>query len=250
MSSVAATGGTTHIQASVPTTELTIFGFTSPYSRVELFNSKLFDVTYSKANGYFQFDRTVVPKNTGEICLLAVDASDRHSSPICLPPPPPINHLTHIGPIVLPPTLTIDQHTNQNHSLISASGQTIPFSPVSIYLYQTTNTHQLVKPAAAFGLPLFTTTSDSTGNYSLSLPDNYVSDYRLFSTITFSGLLSPKSNTITYQVETKPNLIFFVIAGVVLLLILVISRQRPRQSRRYLPAVFKYPLAIYSPKRI
>ena len=108
------------VSAAIPENRLTIFGYTSPLSRVEISNPTIFSVTYSQPDGYFTFDRIIVPKNTGEYCLQSKDDSLRSTPPLCLPAPPPTNTLTDIGPIVLAPTLSLEKiskrSTNQLRS--------------------------------------------------------------------------------------------------------------------------------------
>ena len=236
-----------NVSAAIDDNRVFIFGFTSPNSRVELSNIKVFDVTYSKDNGYFEFDRIILPKDPGELCLLAADDNSRHTNPVCIPPPPPTNYLTNIGPIILPPTLTIDSNSVKANSTTAASGQSIPFSDISIYLYQVDSHAPVIpRPVQAFGLPIFTTRTDQQGNYDLNIPTSLSSDYRLFSTVLFATLPSPKSNTITYALPTAQNIVviiplfFFSLLLFGYLLYLYFSKK----PVHYFPAIFYFPIAV------
>lgn len=237
------------VSGSIEDSRVMIYGFTSPFARVELSSSKVYDITYAKANGYFEFDRIIIPRNPGELCLLAVDDDFRHTNPVCIPPPPNTNYLTNIGPIILPPTITIDSETIKANSTTAASGQSIPFSTINVYLYQTNAKAPILPvPAQAFGLPVFSTKSDIHGNYSLNIPTSLSSDYRLFSTVDFATLASPKSNTITYSLPQQFNILITIplfISTVVLFAYLLYLYLHPLVHHRYLPAIFSYPLTRY-----
>lgn len=243
--------GSVSVSAGIEEARVVIYGFTSPFARVELSNSKVFDVTYAKDNGYFEFDRIILPKNPGELCIVAVDDSNRYTSPVCVPPPPPTNYLTNIGPIVLPPTLTIDSSTIKANSTTAASGQSVPYSVVNVYLYQADSRAPLLpKPAQAFGLPIFTTKTDREGNYDLNIPTTLSTDYRLFSTVDFASQSSPKSNTITYSLPQAFNLWIILTPFIFTILLFgYLTYLYYRQNHvRYLPAVFSYPLTKYISK--
>lgn len=191
------------VSASIGDNRITLFGFTSPLSRVELTSPKTFALTYSDNKGYYIFDRTILPKHPGELCITATDDSLRRTSPICIPEPPPINFHTDIGPVILPPSLTITDETIKPDSTTVASGQSTPDSQINIFIYQVNHNPPLFpKPAQAFGLPLLSTRSDANGNFSFNLPTAYSSKYRLFATLKFDNQDSPKSNTLTYALPS------------------------------------------------
>ena len=96
------------ISASIGENRVSIFGYTAPKVRVELSSQNVFDVTFSNDEGYYLFDKTLLPKNPGELCLSSLDDSGRRSVPTCIPAPPATNYHTDIGPIILPPTITLD----------------------------------------------------------------------------------------------------------------------------------------------
>ena len=92
-----------NISASIGENEVTIFGYTSPNSKVELTGIDIYSLDYSDNSGYFEFNKLVLPKNPSELCLQSKDDSNRSSSLVCVPPPPATNYHTDIGPIILPP---------------------------------------------------------------------------------------------------------------------------------------------------
>lgn len=190
----------TVITASIEVNRVTIYGYTSPNSKTELSNSQVYSQTYSNDIGYFIFDKILLPKeNLSDLCLTSTDNNSRLSTPVCFPPPPATNYHTDIGPILLPPTITLSESQIDPNSTVTTSGQAIPNSQVSISFYKVNDSGQsFVKSAFAYSLPSVTATTDELGNFSLNLPTAYSSDYRLYATTKFNDNYSPKSNTLIY----------------------------------------------------
>jgi len=194
------------------------------------------------------FDRTIVPKNSGEYCLFSIDESNRSGPILCLPPPPAINTFTNIGPIVLAPTLSQDK-TSQN---LITSGQSVPNSTVNIQLFQVQEKPSLVKKAAAFSLPQFTTTTDPDGNFNLNLPTQYSSEYRYYATVITPNLLSSaKSNMLWYQNAGPAGrgllFILFSIAVIIIAVYIFIKKYKTQAT------IVHYYLALqphYWPRRL
>jgi len=243
------------VSAAIDHHSVTIFGYSSPLTRVELSGQRTFAVTYSDNSGYFIFDKTLIPGNAGELCLTTIDDNHRLSNPVCLPPLSSFTYHHHIGPVILPPTLTLDADSLKPNSTTVASGQSIPNSQIDIYLFQVTDHPLTFIPAAhALSLPVFTTFTDNLGNYNFSLPTAYSSNYRLFSTVHYLDNFSPKSNTLIY---TLPSLLFLFLQQNAILIILLplftftlilffYFLALYFSPRRYLPAIFSYPLAVYN----
>lgn len=242
------------VSASVGENRVTIYGYTSPNSRVELSSPRVFDVTFSDSTGYFVFDKTILPKNPSDLCLTSLDNNNRYSSPTCIPPPPGNNYHTDIGPILLPPTLSLENNQINPNSTVITSGQAIPNSQVNLHFYKINDSAlSFPKQVHAYSLPSITAITDSEGNFSLNLPTAYSSNYRLYASAKFNQNYSPKSNTLIYILPSlfylfmaqNRYLIFFVplfIITLILFFILLYLRHPPR----YLPAVKKFYPAITS----
>lgn len=137
---------------------------------------------------------------------------------MCLPPPPPVNTFTNIGPIVLAPTLSQDKGSQE----LITSGQSVPNSTLNLQLFQIENKPSLVKIAHAFSLPQFTTTTDQNGNFNLNLPTQYSSQYRYYATIVTKDMLSSaKSNTLWYQNPSSFNYLPFILLSIAVIIIAV-----------------------------
>jgi hypothetical protein len=242
------------VSAAIGENRVTITGYSSPNSTVELTSSKVYASTYSDPTGYFIFDRTTLPKDPGELCLSAIDNSHRRSTPTCIPAPPPTNYQTDIGPILLPPTLTLDNDQIKPNSTTVASGQSLPGSNVIIHLYQVNSSASVFpKTVQAFGLPEFTVQSDASGNYSFSLPTAYSSDYRLYSTVNYLDNQSPKSNTLVYKLPSllwlfwQQNSWLIITLSIFVITLtfffyLIYVNYLAKPSLHYLPVLFSYPL--------
>ncbi|RLC35663.1 hypothetical protein DRH14_00225 [Candidatus Shapirobacteria bacterium] len=199
---------------------VTIFGYTSPSSRVELKNSRIFDLTYSNKLGYFEFKNTILPTKPSELCLSTIDQDHRQSPPVCIPPPPALHQHSNIGPIIIAPTLTINSPKLSPHQTVIASGQSIPNTPINIFFFQKDNHAPLFpKSVHAFSLPKLSSATDSTGNFSFNLPTSHSTDYRLYVASSISQLgPSPKSNTLAFSL---PSLFFIYWQEYSLLIILL-----------------------------
>lgn len=208
------------VSGSVGVNEATIYGYTSPNSRVELTSANVYSLDYSDDTGYYEFTKTILPKNySSELCLQSKDDSGRSSSLICVPSPPNTNYHTDIGPIILPPTVSLEQDNINPNSTVVSSGQSIPKSTVTVYFYKVNDAAQsFPKSALAYSLPKIETTTDEKGNYNINLPTAYSSNYRLYTSVTYDDNFSPKSNTLLY---TMPSLFWLFLQQHAYLMVLL-----------------------------
>ncbi len=191
------------ISASIGENQVTIFGYTSPNSKVELTGINIYAPSFSDDTGYFEFNKLVLPKNPPELCLQSKDNSNLSSSLVCVPPPPATNYHTDIGPIILPPTISLGTDNINPNSTVISSGQSIPKSTVTVYFYKVNDSGQsFPKTVKAYSLPQVETTTDENGNYNINLPTAYSSDYRLYTSVKYNDNFSPKSNTLLYSMPS------------------------------------------------
>jgi len=240
----------TIVTASIGENRFTIDGYTSPNSKVELTSPKIFLTTQSDSEGYFLFDETILPRDSSELCFTSLDANSRRTTPICIPPPPTTNYHTNIGPIILPPTISLDQDKIKPNSTIITSGQGIPNSNINIYFYKVSDQAvSFPKEVQAYSLPSISVTSDKDGFFTLSLPTAYSSNYRLYAAAKFDDNYSPKSNTLIYILpslfyiflQQNAYLVFWVPAFLITLIIffsLLYLYHRPKKAIvHFLPAL-------------
>ena len=187
------------ISASIGDNRITIFGYTSPHSRVELSSPRVFAVTYSDDTGYWLFDKVLLPKNPLDLCLNSTDENGRYTAPVCIPAPPPTNYHTDTGPILLPPTISLDRDQINPYETVVTSGQSIPNSQVYLLFFKVNDSGlSFPRQIFAYSLPPLLAATDSQGNFSVNLPTAYNSDYRLYASSRFKDNYSPKSNTLIY----------------------------------------------------
>jgi len=244
------------VSASIGENEITLNGYSFPNSPVELEGINIYSKTYSDNNGYFEFNKIVLPKNPSELCLTSTDSSGRQSTPVCIPPPPATNYHTDIGPIILPPTISLEQDQINPNATVISSGQSIPNSPLTIFFYKVDDnaksfSHLDValaklrpKAAMAYSLPPLKTTTDKNGNYNLNLPTAYSSNYRLYTAVEYNNNNSPKSNTLLYFMPKQYNyfmIYIFIFTIILFFLLLFVSKKYGTASNRSLPST----IALY-----
>ncbi len=235
-----------NVSASVLDSTLTIFGYSSPNAKVELESPTVYAQTYTDDKGYFEFKRLTIPKIYNELCVFSTDSSKRETTPVCLPPLSGIEYHNNIGPILLPPTISLNDHQIKASSDNAySSGEAIPDSDIDVYLFQIEKNPSLIKPVEALSFPKIRTHSDSQGNWSFSLPTTYSSGYRIYTSVVYDQNLSPKSNTLVFRLPTFFSIytiiltiIFFItLLLFIILVILFYSDSRPKSKHHHLQSV-------------
>lgn len=225
------------VSATIGEPKLTLFGYSSPSSKVELRGNRVYEETITNYQGYFIFDRVFLPMavhpggetqrhpqgaHYPELCLTAIDTQSRISFPTCLPPLPVGPFDISVGPVLLPPTISLERGSFLPSEQISAQGATIPNSEVTIFLAygSSGSTISLVPPLLASSLPKYQIRADQNGHFEFNLPANWPSSWRTFAAAVFLGSPTPKSNTLTFKVLSwwawlweKLRLLFFAILG-------------------------------------
>jgi len=177
------------VWATIGGRALTIFGYTSPLTTVRLEGQQVAEQVTSDAKGYFLFDGIILPlpkPNYPELCLTAFDDDFRTSFPTCLPVLPVDPFSFSIGPVILPPTISIEK---------SIQGLTLPNSTVNIFV---------PKEAFSKDLPTYQVKTNDNGFYELNLPNApRLGKWHVYAATSFQGSPSPKSNTLVMNVQPK-----------------------------------------------
>ena len=188
-----------------------LFGLTSPSALVTIDGAGIFDQTYADKTGYFEFNNRFSPFSPREACLTAKDQFGRLTNPVCLAPFP-IEYNVHIGPVILPPTVSLNNPPSGLDYFIGddtiLSGQTIPKKTINLSFFSNEiqpsrlkiGNWKLIKPVEAFGFPKLQTTSDDKGNFSIGLPSTAAKSYRFFTQVEYRQEASPKSLTLTLKI--------------------------------------------------
>lgn len=178
-----------------------IFGYTSPQALVTLEGTSLYDQTYADGKGFFQFINRFCPVSSRETCLTAQDQFGRLSQPTCLSPFS-TDYNASIGPIILPPTLSLDKSDYYIGDEVVLSGQTIPNSEVDLSMFtkDTSFNFALIPPVEAFTIPKLQTKADKKGNFSISLPSSQSKNFRLFAQTSYDQSPSALSTTLNLDI--------------------------------------------------
>ena len=201
-------GKTVSISASIGGDQFFLYGYASPQSLITLEGIGLYEQTYSDGNGYFTFTNSYAPLNPTESCLTAQDQLGRLSTPVCIPPFP-VSYQATVGPVILPPTVSLNRSDYFIGDMVELSGQSIPNSEVQFSVFSDESNlfsklfHTiplLPKPAYAVTFPNLSTKSDTQGNFSLSLPSENSEKYRVFAQVTYNSSPSPNSARLTVTI--------------------------------------------------
>lgn len=209
------------VSASIGEFHFSLYGYSSPQALITFQGLGIFDQTYADKKGFFQFKNRFSPFSPREACLTAQDQFGRLTSPVCLPPFP-TNYNLSIGPVIIPPTISLDKGEYWVGDEVILSGQTIPNTQVNLSLFTEKRglglAHLLIPSVYAFSLPQLKTRSDDKGNFSISLPSATARKFRFFTTTSFKNQSSPKSLVLHLNVLPKWMLIikFFLAVWLVL----------------------------------
>lgn len=180
-----------------------IYGYTSPQALVSLETGLAHDETWANKDGYFEFANRVSPIIASDICLISQDQFGRLTSPVCLPPFPN-DYNIEIGPIIMPPTLSLNKTDYWVGDQIILSGQTVPNSNISLSMFtdqkKSFSSLNPIKSTYAFTLPEIDSKADKKGNFSLALPSSQAEKYRFFAQTNYNQKKSPQSLKLTIKV--------------------------------------------------
>ncbi len=235
------TSSVTEVSLSIGEFRFTLFGYTSPHALVTFSGLGIFDQTYANNEGYFIFKNRFSPFSPREACLTAQDQLGRLSSPLCLPAFP-TSYNVEIGPVIMPPTLSLDKNNYYIGDKVILSGQTIPNTEVnlSMFVNQTKAVNlaqnQIKNPLAiiiphffpqpvmassqkpetqsGFAFPRLTLPVDEKGNFTVTLPSSSAKTFRLFAQVDYQKNPSPESRKLTLKILPWWMIIiqFFLIA--------------------------------------
>jgi len=194
------------LSASIGEPKLTLFGYSSPHSLVQLQGERVDEQVIADNKGYFFFDKIFLPlpnPQYPELCLTAIDTQSRISFPNCLARLPVGDYNISIGPVLLAPTISLQKGIFTSEEQIKAEGLTIPNAEVNIFLANDqakSNLFSFVKPAYAYNLPAYKVTSDQNGYFEFNLPNKKESNWKMFAGANFLNSPTPKSNTLSFKI--------------------------------------------------
>lgn len=189
-----------NIVATIGDRQIDLYGYTSPKALVTLEGIGIYDNTYADGNGYFTLSSRFSSLSPREACLSSRDQLGRLSSPVCLPPFP-IDNNTKVGPVIMPPTVSLDKKDYYVDDKVILSGQTVPNTEINLSMFgDADNRLSLIRPVEAFTFPKLKVNSDNKGNFSVSLPSSTPEKFRLFAQANFSKSTSSNSNKLNLEI--------------------------------------------------
>lgn len=190
------------VTATIGDSHLTLYGYTSPQALVTLEGMGILDHSYADNEGYFQFSTLFLSNSSREACLSSKDPLGRLSSPVCLPPFPAGNDVS-VGPVIMPPTLSLNSQNYYMGDQVILSGQAIPNTEVSLSVFgnnNETSNFALIRPVEAFTFPELKVKSDEKGNFSITLPSSNPNRFRLFAQANFMKSVSTNSISLNFDI--------------------------------------------------
>lgn len=225
-------GVQTNVKANIEEkTSIRLIGYTGPNTIVQVDGIRIFAQTSSDRTGYFVIDPLPISREANEICITTIDSERRNSFPLCIQLPK-VDRPTEVGPVYLAPTLSLSTGSVLQTGKAVATGVTIPDTKVIVSIFETTKNNSLtslidrilagnfIPTAEAADLPFITLNSNNKGVFSLNLPTDKVLDYRFFVKAVYKNSPTPKSNTLSYRVDSitlywimfiLPRLLIFII---------------------------------------
>ena len=183
-----------------------LFGYTCPTCTVSVQNPGLYRSTDANSEtGKFEFASTFPNTLVEDICLVAQDKLNRVTMPVCIPPPPPDSKIA-IGPVIMPPTVSINNNNFFTGDHIIVSGQTVPSTDIKLSFFtdesKTSFMARLnpVRETYAATLPKRDIKVDKQGNFTMNLPFEDPQFYRTFAQTIFEKAFSQKSVTLNFDI--------------------------------------------------
>lgn len=182
-------GRKTMVSAFIGNARYTITGYTSPFALVKLEGQGIYNETHADKNGRFIFENGFSPLSPREVCVTGIDTDGRITQPLCLAAFP-IKKNISIGPLILPPTLSLNQPEfliNDNGIL---HGLSTPGSTIDINVSKDTSKQNIT----------IQTHANQDGDYSVTLPTSHRDNVHVYSQSKFNKLESITSNLLTFQI--------------------------------------------------
>lgn len=200
---------TSKVSATISAGSFSLYGYAPSNSIVTISGIGLLDETKAEKGGYFEFKDIYSPIVPGhETCLSAKDTLGRTTNPVCIPPIP-ANKFTEIGPVLLPPTISLSKTDYFKGDNVTFSGQSIPNSEVSLSMFVDKKNSGFIPVTYAYSIPEVKGATDAKGNYSITMPTSRVENFRVFSQFKINQDFSPNSNIV--RIKVLPYWMFIIV---------------------------------------
>jgi len=184
-----------NVSANIGEGILEVFGYTSPKALVILEGRGIYEETTSDINGYFVFRNRRIRIRSQEICIRAFINGAASSQPTCFPIP--AQKYIRIGPIILPPIITMNKLRFAVSDFAVIQGSAVPNTAIKVKLFSTD-----IEDIGTSGisLPELSTQSLSDGTFSINIPSNIDQRLRFYAQTTYDEIDSGKSTTLTVDI--------------------------------------------------
>lgn len=201
---------------------LVIYGYGPSDSEISLKGFGVSEKTLSDNNGFFVFGGIYsLTDRYPELCIQGIDNEGRVTQPSCIPALPSDSLIPlEVGPILLSPTISVSRNNVVEGEEAVLSGRSIPKSQVNIFLSKKENDisrASFVNEVSAYSLPVLSLVADEKGEYSVTLPTDQSSEYKIFASSKYGEDLTNKSNTLKFVVLTRITTLFQKIVEFILL---------------------------------
>lgn len=214
--------GNVEIRAEIPAIFfIRIFGYTSPFSIVQVIGVKSFGQTTTDRLGYFIFNNLPISSETQEICLTTLDSEKRIGFPLCVPIN--TNKPQEYGPLLLSPTVSLSNGFFWEREKAVFSGKTIPSSPVDVSFFKSEATADtlFINTAYASGTNISKTNSNPKGDFNMEISQAGAGKYRIFAKAFYENSPTLKSQTLVYTIGSNADyFIRYVLVKIIFLILL------------------------------
>lgn len=191
--------------------KLVIYGYGPSFSDIFMEGIGVSENTKTLEDGYFEFNNLTFPTLLSalsghlypEICIWSEDLLARKTPPTCIPPLSMAVLTRKIGPILLSPTLGIEDSIIPQGKQVIAYGTTTPNTEVSIFLAKKDikSIFTIIPEISAFSLPKYLVTSNQKGYFEFTLPTSDSDNWNVYAASNYQGSNSPKSYTLSFNVN-------------------------------------------------
>jgi len=246
------------VSATIGIPKMTLWGYGAPFSIIELSGVGVDQKIISKEDGYYSFDLVYLPDSNSfpELCVVEIDQQKRTTPPTCIPPITSGNYFYNVGPVILPPTISLSASKARVESQVSAEGKTIPNSNIKVVLGRPDTskgilTFRLVKNVLAYYIPSYSIVSDLEGDFSFNMPTGSDTTWRVFAIAEYRDEgQSPKSNTLKFVSLTSaiyfwgklmaflltfltwPRIIILEILIIIIAIVVILISKRRRKHQK------------------
>lgn len=174
---------------------LELFGYGPPNAKIKLEGSSIYESTTSNKNGYFIFKNVRIKIQKQQVCLQAYTKMGASSQPVCLTIP--LKKYVRIGPIILPPIVSLNKRKFTINDFAIIEGSTVPNTAVSVKFFRTDIDERSTN---GISLPKLETKSNNDGQFSVNVPSNTDQRLRFYAQTELDESTSGKSTTLTIDI--------------------------------------------------